>query len=78
MKDGERLVWAAAFALVIAGIDTANEDPAYLQSRLAEAIGRGHSAVTALRNTARACEPFKDGKHAEAWAMLRDMAGESN
>jgi hypothetical protein len=78
MKDGERLVWAAAFAHVIAGIDNSNEDPVYLQTRLAEAIGRGHSAVMALRNTAMACEPFKHGKHAEAWAMLRDMAGESN
>ena len=78
MKSGERLVWAAAFAQVIANVDSANKDPEYLKNRVAFAIVTARAAVGVLRGAAGIAANNMTGEHAEAWAMVRDMAGETH
>ena len=75
MKDGERLVWSAAFAVEMSKIGDPSLRPLEeVQCMLTEAASRAYLAVEALRNMSRADVP---GNH-PALTMLRDMAGASN
>ena len=74
MKDGERLVWAAAFAQSVAGVNFDDQDAAMEQMWMAAA--KAYGAVVVLRKTAAVC-PISSVNH-EGWAMLRDMAGLSH
>lgn len=75
MKPGERLVWAAAFAQVIATVD----DPAAdLRLLLTKAVCCAHLAVRGLRAANYLATNNATGENAEAWAMAQDMAGSTN
>jgi len=74
MKDGERLVWAAAFAQAISAFAFA--DPNEAVEQMGTAAAKAYGAVVALRKAAEVFETF-GAKH-EGWAMLRDMAGLSH
>ena len=72
MKDGERLVWAAAFAQGMAGINYDDQEAAGRQTGVAAL--NAYAAVMAMRSLADGFDrhPTRDKP---AWVMLRDMAG---
>jgi hypothetical protein len=76
MKEGERLVWAAAFAHGLAGIDfsaTSVDDHAVAE-QMAKAVANAHGAVITMRSMATASAKFPNC-HDPCWTVLRDMAG---
>lgn len=72
MKDGERLVWAAAFAAALdkVQIDGTTEETETLVS---QAAAKAWFAVEALRKLSEI-----PSNNTLALAMLRDMAGATN
>ena len=74
MKDGERLVWAAAFAAEMNKIDPSCLTEAETQRIMADAATKAHGCVLALRLLAE-CPPVENFP---ALDMLRDMAGVRN
>jgi hypothetical protein len=73
VKDGERLVWAAAFAQAMNGLSE-DADDATIAGTVGTAIGRAHIAVKALRKISE----ISPKTASEPWAMLRDMAEITN
>jgi hypothetical protein len=76
MKDGERLVWAAAFAVAMDKVDVASGGVSAEQAHAVaqQACVRAYAAVMVLRNLSAVVSPTQIA----ALSMLRDMAGESN
>lgn len=72
MKDGERLVWAAAFAAALdkVQIDGTTEEA---ETLVAQAAAKAWFAVEALRKLSES-----PSNNTLALAMLRDMAGATN
>lgn len=77
MRDGERLVWAAAFSAGIAAIDM-KADPEEIVAGLARAVVSASHAVGSLRGLAKRVAETPDQFKEEPWGMLRAMAGIDN
>ena len=71
MKDGERLVWAAAFAGHLASVDRSSNDK--FCEGLCQASVVAYTAVLGLRKLSESS--MSQSLQHEGWDMVRAMAG---